>query len=83
MKEFFKQRVQIIHLNASLYYIAKLSKALKWLKIKLPLSCQICPVIDRHNFMKSCFSADIIVLSCSKLFFIITQMLISTMVLCM
>ena len=68
MKEFFKQRVQMIHLNASLYYIAKLSKALKWLKIKLPLSSQICPVIDRHNFIKSCFTADIIVLSCFKLF---------------
>ena len=38
-------------------------------------------MIDRHNFIKSCFSADIIVLSCSKLFLIITQMLISTMVL--
>ena len=83
MKEFFTQIVQMIHLDASLYYLAKLSKALKWLKIKLPLSCQICPVIDRHNFMKSFFSADIIVLSCSKLFLIITQMLISTMVLCM
>ena len=46
MKEFFKQIVQMIHLNASLYYIAKLSKAMQWLRIKLPLSCQICPVID-------------------------------------
>ena len=58
----------MIHLNASLYYIAKLSKALKGLKIKLPLCCQICPVKDRHNFIKSCFTADIILLSCSKLF---------------
>ena len=36
----------MIRLTARLYYIAKLSKAMKWLKIKLPLSCQICPVID-------------------------------------
>ena len=55
----------MLRLNASLYYIAKLSKTMKWLKIKLPLSCQICPVIDRHNFIKSCFSADIVVFSCS------------------
>ena len=33
-------------LNASLYFIAKLSKTMKWLKIKMPLSCQNCPVID-------------------------------------
>ena len=46
MKEFFTQTVQMIRLTARLYYIAKLSKAMKWLKIKLPLSCQICPVID-------------------------------------
>ena len=46
MKEFFTQIVQMIRLTARLYYIAKLSKAMKWLKIKLPLSCQICPVID-------------------------------------
>ena len=68
MKEFFKQTFQMIHLNASLYYIAKLSKAIKRLKTKLPLSCQICPVIDGHDFIKSCFSADIVVFSCSKLF---------------
>ena len=55
----------MIHFNASLYYIAKLSKAMKRLKTKLPLSCQICPVIDGHNFIKSCFSADIVVFSCS------------------
>ena len=36
----------MIRLNASLYYIAKLSKTMKWLKIKMPLSCQNCPVID-------------------------------------
>ena len=36
----------MIGLNASLYYIAKLSKTMKWLKIKMPLSCQNCPVID-------------------------------------
>ena len=47
----FEQVVQMIHLNPSIYYIAKLSKAMKWLKIKLPLTCQICPVIDRHNFI--------------------------------
>ena len=58
----------MIQLNASLYYIAKLSKAMKRLKTKLHLSCQICPVIDRHNFIKSCFSADIVVFSCFKLF---------------
>ena len=29
-----------------LNYIAKLSKTMKWLKIKMPLSCQNCPVID-------------------------------------
>ena len=58
----------MIHLNASLYYIAKLSKAMKWLEIKLPLSCQIRPVINRHNFVQSCFPADIVVFSCSKLF---------------
>ena len=58
----------MMHLNARLYYIPKLSKAMKWLKIKLPLSCQICPVIDGHSFMKSCFSADIVGFSCSKLF---------------
>ena len=58
----------MIHLNAILYYIAKLSKAMKWLKIKLHLSCQICPVIDEHNFIKSCFSADMVVFRCSKLF---------------
>ena len=46
MKDFFTQTVQMIPLTARLYYIAKLSKAIKWLKIKLPLSCQICPVID-------------------------------------
>ena len=46
MKEFFKQRVQKIHRNASLYYVAKLSHAIKYLKSKLLLSCQICPVID-------------------------------------
>ena len=45
-KGIFEQGVQMIPLNPSLYYIAKLSKAMKWLKIKLPLSCQICPVID-------------------------------------
>ena len=64
----FQTKSSNVHLHASLYNIAKLSKALKWLKIKLPLSCQICPVIDRHNFIKSCFSADIIDFSCSKLF---------------
>ena len=58
----------MIRLNASLYYIAKLSKAMKWLKIKLPLSCQICPVIDGHNFINSCFSADIVGFRCSMLF---------------
>ena len=47
----FEQGVQMIHLNASIYYIAKLSKAMKWLKIKMPLTCQICPVIDRHYFI--------------------------------
>ena len=47
----FEQGVLMIHLNPSIYYIAKLSKAMKWLKIKLPWSCQICPVIDRHNFI--------------------------------
>ena len=26
------------------------------------------PVIDGHNFRKSCFSAEIVVSSCSKLF---------------
>ena len=36
----------MIRLNASLSYIAKLSKTMKWLKIKMPLSCQNCPVID-------------------------------------
>ena len=36
----------MIGINASLYYIAKLSKTMKWLKIKMPLSCQNCPVID-------------------------------------
>ena len=36
----------MIRINASLYYIAKLSKTMKWLKIKMPLSCQNCPVID-------------------------------------
>ena len=36
----------MIRLNARLYYIAKLFKAMKRLKIKLTLSCQICPVID-------------------------------------
>ena len=36
----------MMRLNASLYYIAKLSKTMKWLKIKMPLSCQNCPVID-------------------------------------
>ena len=36
----------MIRLNASLLYIAKLSKTMKWLKIKMPLSCQNCPVID-------------------------------------
>ena len=36
----------MINLNASLYYIAKLSKTMKWLKIKMPLSCQNCPVKD-------------------------------------
>ena len=46
MKEFFEQRVQKIRLNAKFYYIPKLSQAMKRLKIKLPLSCQICPVID-------------------------------------
>ena len=46
MKEFFKQRVQKIHRNASLYYVEKLSHAIKYLKSKLLLSCQICPVID-------------------------------------
>ena len=73
----------MIHLNVSLNNIAKLSKAMKWLKIKLSLSCQICPVIDRHNFIKSCFSADIVLFSCSKLFLMITQMLISRMEFCM
>ena len=58
----------MIHLNASLYNITKPSKAMKWLKIELPLSCQICPVIDGHDFIKSCFSADIVVSSCFKLF---------------
>ena len=58
----------MINLNASLYYIAKLSKAMKRLKTKLPLSCQICPVIDGHNFIKSCFSADMVVFRRSKLF---------------
>ena len=38
MKEFFIQIVQTICLNARVYYIAKLSKAMKWLKIKLALS---------------------------------------------
>ena len=33
MKEFFKQRVLMIHLNGRLYYIAKLSQAIKWLII--------------------------------------------------
>ena len=46
MKEFFKQTVQKIHCNASLHYAAKLSHAIKYLKSKLLLSCQICPVID-------------------------------------
>ena len=36
----------MIRLNASLYYIAKLSKTMKWLKIKMLLSSQNCPVID-------------------------------------
>ena len=36
----------MIRINASLYYIAKLSKTMKWLKIKMPLRCQNCPVID-------------------------------------
>ena len=36
----------MICLNTSLYYIAKLFKTMKWLKIKMPLSCQNCPVID-------------------------------------
>ena len=36
----------MIRINASLYYIAKLSKTMKWLKINMPLSCQNCPVID-------------------------------------
>ena len=58
----------MIHFNASLYYIVKLSKAMKWLKMKLHLRCQICPVIDGHNFIKSCFSADIVVFRWSKLF---------------
>ena len=48
MKEFFKQTVQKIHRNASLHYVAKLSHAIKYLKSKLLLSCQICPVIDRR-----------------------------------
>ena len=48
MKESYEQRVQKILLNARLYDIPKLSQAMKWLKIKLPLSCQICPVIDRR-----------------------------------
>ena len=68
MKKFFEQRVQKILLNARLYYALKLYQAMKWLKIKLPLSCQICPVIDGHNFIKSCFSADIVVSSCFQLF---------------
>ena len=38
----------MILFNARMYYIAKLSQAMKWLKIKLPLSFQICPVIDRR-----------------------------------
>ena len=41
-------------------------QAMKWLTIKLPLSCQICPVIDRHNFIKRCFSPDIVVSKLSK-----------------
>ena len=58
----------MIHFNTSLYCITKLSQAMKWLKIKLPLSCQICPVIDGNNFIKRCFSADIESSSCFKLF---------------
>ena len=41
------------------------------------------PVIDGPNFIKSCFSAEIVVSSCSKLFSVIKQMLTSTMELCM
>ena len=38
----------MIHIENSLYYVAKLSHTVKYSKIKLPLSCQICPVIDKR-----------------------------------
>ena len=41
------------------------------------------PEIDGTYFIKSCFSAKIVVSSCSKLFLVIKQMLTSTMELCM